>query len=129
MSTFPVLHFSFMALALVLCITAIIIVRKKQGTNWLKKHALINIAGTFAAILGLLSMFYFKSSMGYPHFKSPHALGGLVTLIILLCMPVIGNLVMSGRQNLRKPHRVLGRAVIILMIITAAFGTIAVITR
>ncbi len=129
MSTFGILHIVFMTLAIILCATAIIIVRKKQGTDWLKKHALINIACAFAAILGLLSMFYFKSSMGYPHFRSPHSLGGLLTLAILLSMPIIGNLIMSGRQNLRKPHRLLGRAVIILMIVTAAFGTIIVITR
>jgi amino acid transporter len=129
MSIFPILHFSLMGLALTLCVSAVVTIRKKKGANWLKKHMLINIAGALSAVLGLLAMFYFKSSMGYPHFKSPHAIAGLVTLVILLAMPILGNLIMSGRQNLRKPHRILGRITVGLMSITAAFGALMIMTR
>ena len=129
MNIFAILHFSLMGLALVLCVTAVITVRNKKGTDWLKKHMLINIAGALSAVLGLLSMFYLKSSMGYPHFKSPHAIAGLVTLVLLLSMPILGNLIMSGRQNLRQPHRILGRVTIVLMAITAVFGALMVIMR
>lgn len=127
MNTFIILHFVLMALALTLCVSAIITVRRKKGTVWLKKHALINSAGALSAVLALLSMFYLKSSMGYPHFSSPHAMGGLATMVALLAMPILGNLILTGRQNMRKPHRITGRVVVGMMMITAVFGAISLI--
>jgi len=121
------MHFSLMGAALALCAAAVVIARKKRGAAWMKKHVFLSIAGAFAALIALLMMFYFKSSMGYPHFQSPHSIGGLVTLALLFIMPVLGNMMLSGKKGLRNTHRIQGRVVIVLMAITATFGALQVI--
>jgi uncharacterized membrane protein YozB (DUF420 family) len=113
------LHVLLMLLAAILMITAIIIAHKKKTPSWFKMHRILAVLGVASALTGGAIMFFHKMAMGYPHFKSIHALLGLLSIILLVITPVIGNIMIAGYPKLRPAHRILGR-------ITAAAVLLAV---
>lgn len=127
MSIYTILHLTLMGGATFFLAAAIATSRKKAGAVWLKKHRKLAIAGAAAGLAGVMVIFLYKSSMGYPHFISPHARGGLFTITIILITAVAGQLLASGRQFLRRPHRVMGYAAGIMAVVTSFFGVIRVL--
>jgi uncharacterized iron-regulated membrane protein len=111
-----------MSIGFVLLLLAIVIstaMRKK--TWWLKVHRSLGILGAIFAILGLLSGLYMVSNWGTPHFRVPHAILGIVTIILVAVQPVLGFL-QPKSSKIRPIHRWLGRTVVLLMFITILAG-------
>lgn len=119
-----VLHALSMLTGFVLLFYAARISSKKKTNLWLKKHRITAISGVLSVITGLLIMVLFKESQGYPHLKSPHAIGGLVTVIAVLTTPILGYLITKGKQNVKKFHTLLAKITLILVAITIIFGFI-----
>ncbi len=124
MNIYTTMHFTLMGAAAVLFIAAMMTARGKKGAGWFFRHRRLAFTGVAAAVAGVLSIAYLKFSMNYPHFKSPHAIGGLVTMFAILASPVFGTLTAAGKRGMRAVHRNLGRVTVILVVITAVFGVL-----
>lgn len=121
-------HALFMIIGLIVLLYAASISMKKKTNQWLKKHRTSALSGIAAIIIGLIIMIVFKESQGYPHLASPHAIGGLVTVIAVLITPILGYLITKGKQNVKLIHKPLGKITIILVAITIIFGFIRLLT-
>ena len=118
----PVLvHLSLLTLMLVFGVTAAIIARKRSG-DWLCRHRCFGVFGAAFGLIGITVMVAEKIEHGYPHFHSLHSLIGLSVGICLLLVPLLGFLGSHGRNNLRKPHRILARTLLILAVLALCSG-------
>jgi uncharacterized membrane protein YozB (DUF420 family) len=125
-----ILHILLMLLAAILIITAIITAHKKKTPSWFKIHRALAVLGVVSAFTGGAIMFFHKMALGYPHFKSPHALIGLLGILLLITTPVIGNIMIAGHPNLRPVHRVLGRitaGVVLLAVLAGALSLLKIL--
>lgn len=117
-----VFHATLMTIGFVLLVLAIVIstgMRKKKW--WLKAHRSVGLLGAVFAILGLLVGLYMVSIWMTPHFRVPHALLGIITIILATVQPVLG--FMQPKTKKIKPiHRWLGRTVVVLMLLTIIAG-------
>ncbi len=127
MNLYIILHFTLMGLAAVFIGTAVFIVRKKTSPEWLGRHRNFASLSIVIALAAFLVMVYFKQTMSYPHFKSGHAISGLVTLILVMSTATMGNLVAGGKAGLRDIKIIFGRITAILVYVTAAFGILRLI--
>lgn len=89
-----------------------------KSDNWLTKHQKFALLGVTAGLFGFASIVVFKLVMEYPHFKSAHALAGLISVLAFTGTPLAGKLILSGMNSLRPLHRMGGRFVILAVIIT-----------
>lgn len=103
--------------------------QKKQGTN---VHAVLNITSILTLLGGLVIIEYNKLGHG-GHFKSPHAILGLITYILFVIQALVGIAqyyipgVFGGVDNAKaiyKYHRTNGYVLLIL-----AFATVAAATQ
>ncbi len=117
------LHAFFMAATTVLVIAAAVVVfRKKKG--WFMVHRNVAISAVVTAFLGFLAEFLLKASLDYPHFKSPHAIGGLLALTMLIITPATGLMIAKIPRNLRPVHMGLGRITLVAVIVVAIMGIV-----
>jgi hypothetical protein len=117
------LHVFFMAATLIIVIYAATIARrKKQG--WFVLHRKMALTGVVTALAGIAAEFTFKVILNYPHFLSPHAIGGLITLVLLIITASAGLLIAKNPKNLRPMHITLGRITSIAVIATALMGIV-----
>ncbi len=117
------LHVFFMAATLIIVISAATIAhRKKQG--WFVLHRKMALSGVVTALAGFAAEFIFKSVLHYPHFQSPHALGGLITLALLIITPAAGLLIAKDPKNIRPIHITMGRITSVAVIATALMGIV-----
>lgn len=122
-----IFHFLLMGTSVVFFFSAMQISRKKKESKWLIKHRRTAYTGTGTLIAGFLVMFFYKIASEYPHFQTPHSIGGLVALISALAAPVLGVVMLKGKQRLRAVHRLFGRVTVVLTILTAIIGIIMLI--
>lgn len=115
-------HGILMILAAALIVTAIVRARQKEAEGWLNIHKKFAIAGLLCALAAFDVMFLFKQLKGYPHFKSLHAVAGLLSVQLLVLAPFLGSLVIPGQQALRSFHRFLGRLTALAVLTTALLG-------
>ncbi len=119
---FP-LHIIFMATTLIIVISAATIAhRKKQG--WFMLHRKVALTGVVTALVGFAAEFLFKALLHYPHFQSPHAIGGLITLALLIITLATGVLIAKNPKRLRPIHITLGRITSVAVIFTALMGIV-----
>jgi hypothetical protein len=117
------LHVFFMAATFIIVISAATIAhRKKQG--WFLLHRKLALAGVVTVLLGFAAEFTFKAVLHYPHFKSPHAIGGLVTLALLIITASAGLLIAKNPQQIRPIHITLGRIASVAVVATALMGVV-----
>ncbi len=117
------LHIIFMAATLILVISAATIAhRKKQG--WFVLHRKLAFSGVVTALVAAAAEITFKAVLHYPHFQSPHAIGGLITLVLLIITPITGVLIAKNPKELRPIHITLGRITSITVIATALMGIV-----
>ena len=121
MSIPMLVHLSLMGLMVLLCICAAVVARKRAG-NWLPRHRLVGILGACLGLIGLAVMVFEKIEHGYAHFKSPHAMGGLLVGILLVLVPLLGFLGTKGLNKLRMPHRILARILVVIAPIVLITG-------
>jgi uncharacterized membrane protein YozB (DUF420 family) len=123
MSIYTILHFAFMSLAVICILTGAIIAHSRKQ-NWLKKHKSFAITGVICSLIAFGSIFFFKVSMQFPHFHSPHAIGGAVTLLLLIATPTLGALIPKGPKGLRAAHKLLGRITSAAILLVAVSGVL-----
>jgi hypothetical protein len=117
------LHVLFMAATLIIVISAATTAhRKKQG--WFVLHRKLAFSGVVTALVAATAEFTFKTVLHYPHFQSPHAIGGLITLALLIITASTGVLIAKNPKNLRPIHITLGRITSIAVIFTALMGIV-----
>jgi hypothetical protein len=117
-----VFHATLMTIGFALLVLAIVIstgLRKMKW--WLKVHKSLGILGSTFAVLGLISGLYMVSVWGSPHFRVPHALLGITTIILAMVQPVLG-FMQPRSKKIRPVHRWLGRIVVILMFFSIIAG-------
>lgn len=103
--------------------------QKKQGANI---HGILNGTGVLAFIAGLIVIEYNKIAHSGEHFKSPHAILGLITYIFFIIQALIGITqyylpqIYGGEQNAKsiyKYHRMAGYVLLVLAFVTIAAAT------
>ncbi|KAI9842408.1 MAG: hypothetical protein M1837_007153 [Sclerophora amabilis] len=103
--------------------------QKKQGTN---VHATLNGLGVDALIAGLVIIEYNKIGHGGEHFKSPHAILGLITYILFFIQAIVGVTQyytpsiyggVGNAKRLYKYHRASGYVILIVSFATVAAAT------
>jgi hypothetical protein len=114
-------HIAFMALALVLVVSAAVIAKRRKK-NWLVMHKRCAISGTFSSLIAAICIVALKIAHGYSHFQSPHALAGLVTLCLLVIAPALGAAIPKGPKPLRAIHRFFGRLTAAAIVLTSVMG-------
>jgi hypothetical protein len=115
------IHVVFMAATLIIVIYASTIAyRKKQG--WFVLHRKMALSGVVTALIAATAEITLKTVMHYPHFQSPHAIGGLITVTLLIITPLTGVLIAKAPAKLRPIHITLGRVTLIAVIATALMG-------
>jgi hypothetical protein len=120
MTYLPYIHILLMITAVVLLTVAIIIVRKKRA-GWFVLHKRLASMSTLSALTAFIAEFLFKTTLNYPHIKSPHAIAGLATLTLLIITPVIGFQIASN-PKFRDIHRALGKITSVAIFLTAIMG-------
>jgi uncharacterized membrane protein YozB (DUF420 family) len=115
------LHIFFMASAVVLVISAFLIVRRKRP-GWFALHRRTAILAVLSALLGFIAEFIFKTAMHYPHLKSPHAFAGVISLMLLIITPATGLLIASAPKRYRAIHKTLGKITSVVVPVTAFMG-------
>ncbi len=117
------LHVFFMAATFIIVISAATIAhRKKQG--WFMLHRKVALTGVVTVLAGFAAEFTFKAVLHYPHFQSPHAIGGLITLALLIITPAAGLLIAKNPEKIRPIHITLGKIASVAVIATALMGVV-----
>ena len=120
------LHILFMATAVILVISAAAIARKKK-TGWFVLHRRIASLGLLSALIAFSAEFIFKTVMHYPHIKSPHAIAGVILLVLLITTSTLGSLIASNPKSYRETHRVFGKITSVAVVVTAFMGIARII--
>jgi hypothetical protein len=119
-----ILHLSIMGFALCFIAVAVVLVNRKSGSLWMKKHRSRAITGGALAVSGVVTIAVFKTIKGFPHLASSHAVAGLVTVIIVLAALALGTMLMRGNAGLRLGHRITGWAALVFFVIAAVSGVL-----
>jgi hypothetical protein len=117
------LHIFFMSAAAALIVAAVLTAHRRNS-RWLIRHRMLAVTGALSALVAFILMFTFKVEAEMPHFRSPHALAGLVIVLLLLCTPAVGALLVSGKAGLRPVHRIMGRIASIAVPLVAMAGVV-----
>jgi len=117
----PYLHISFMIISVTLVIAAATIALKKKP-GWFTRHPSIALLGVLSALLAFLAEYTFKTAMHYPHVNSPHAIAGVISLVLLIITPTTGKMIATNPKRFRAIHKTLGRITSVAIVITAAMG-------
>ena len=112
-------HTCLMFLMCVLIVIAAAIARKRAD-GWLMKHRIFAILGVLSGLIGFSVMFYVKLMAGWPHFKTPHAIGGGIAVLLLIVTPVLGAMATKGKLN--AVHKIFGRITAVLALLVLITG-------
>jgi hypothetical protein len=110
-----------MILSVILVISAAILALKKKP-GWFTRHRNIALLGVLSALLAFIAEFTFKTAMHYPHIKSPHAIAGVISLVLLIITPITGRMIAANPKRFRAIHKTLGRITSVAVVTTAAMG-------
>jgi hypothetical protein len=125
-STLWSIHGALMGTALTLMLIGALVARLfKKKRWWLKAHKVISPLGALFAIFGLSMALYMVSLSSGMHFRVPHAILGLITILLVFTTPILGFLqfrVKGKRAMIRNAHRWVARVTLLLMIIVVISG-------
>jgi hypothetical protein len=113
-------HMILMPLALALTVASVIVLRG-QKANRLNLHRALAAAGGVSGIVAFGFVFALKAKAAYPHFQSPHAIAGAVTLVLLLTA-LIGGGIASQKKNIIRLHKITGKIALAAMLVTLVMG-------
>jgi hypothetical protein len=126
------LHLGLMLIGLILILGGFIIARKKKTVKkWIVKHKFIGIFGVFFLLGGLAMAFRMVGESFDNHINSIHAIFGVISITLLIITPLIGQTIFwsvktkrlkKKVKTFRMIHRWIGRATIILVLITITLG-------
>lgn len=117
----PYVHMLCMITAVILIMTAVMIVRRKKA-GWFVLHRKMASMGALSALIGFIAEFSFKTIKHYPHIQSPHAIAGIVTLTLVIITPIIGAQIASKPEQFKKTHQLLGKITAVAVALTALMG-------
>jgi hypothetical protein len=112
-----------MIISVILVISAATIALKKK-TGWFTRHRSIALLGVLSALLAFIAEFTFKTAMHYPHIKSPHAIAGVISLVLFIITPTTGRMIATNPKRFRAIHKILGRITSVAVVTTAAIGIV-----
>lgn len=116
-----IIHMLLMLLAVILAFVGVYqAIKKKAG--WFLYHRRLGASSLISALVSFSLLFYFKFSHHYGHFKSPHAQGGVLALIMLLLTVTFGLLAAKGHPLSRKLHRLIALLTLVLLLSAMFFG-------
>jgi hypothetical protein len=115
-----ILHIVFMPLALALTVASLVVLRS-QKANRLNLHRALAAVGGVCGIIAFGFIFALKAKAAYPHFQSPHAIAGAVTLVLLLAA-LIGGGIASQKKNILRMHKITGKIALAAMLVTLVMG-------
>ncbi|MCR3883180.1 hypothetical protein P0O24_08410 [Methanotrichaceae archaeon M04Ac] len=122
-------HASLVILGFLLMVWGMTFARRK-GPGWLKKHRALGITGSIVALGGAMVAVYMISAASSVHFRVPHAYIGAFVVLLLILTPSLGHFQLKvakeRRGRVRGVHRLLGRAVLLLMALNMLFGVMMV---
>ncbi len=122
-------HASLVILGFLLLVSGMTFARRK-GPGWLKKHRALGATGSIVAIAGAVTALYMVSAASSVHFRVPHAYVGAFIVLLLILTPSVGLLQLKAaaerRGRVRGVHRLLGRALLLLMAVNILFGILIV---
>ncbi|MDX9958656.1 MAG: cytochrome and DOMON domain-containing protein [Spirochaetia bacterium] len=115
-----------LSLSFILMTSGMLVARYgKKNKKWLAIHKPLGAGGAFLGIIGLgFGIRMVAMSTGI-HFRVPHAWLGATTLVLAVAAPILGQamfMVKKNKAGVRKLHRWVGRAAIILMALTIISG-------
>ena len=114
-------HILFMAAAVGMVVRAAAIARGKKA-GWFVRHRTMALLGVLSALIAFTAELTFKSVLHYPHLRSPHAIAGAITLVLLLVTSALGSLIASNPAAYRRFHRALGKITSAAVVITGLMG-------
>ncbi len=111
-----ILHIILM-LSMIGAFVAAALLATRRAEGWFARHRLLAFAGIVDGLLGVSAMAWLKIQNGYPHFQSPHSLGGLSTLVLALVTIILG---LSVPRGAGTAHKWAGRLTVTTGILVAA---------
>jgi hypothetical protein len=119
-------HVILMSLSFLLMLTGMFIAKsRKRFRGWLKLHRPMGIVGAITGAAGVVLAGIMVSFRSGVHLRVPHASLGLVTIIVIIATPILGQAFLKlkkGKQALRTIHRWIGRLSLTLMLAVIILG-------
>ena len=124
-STLWQIHGIIMTAAFVCMAAGVFINLRFKGKKWrLKYHRMLGGGGAALGMAALiLAVVMVQSSGGY-HLRSPHAVMGSLTFLLMMTVPALGASLkrVKNKKSVKKVHAALGFTVLTLMIVTIFMG-------
>lgn len=118
-------HAFLMSTGFVLLLSGFAVMRFHKTSNGYKSHRILQSAGGTLAIAGLFTSITMVSLSGAPHFRYPHDLLGMVTIVLILCTLLVGYLISrssGAAPRIRTAHRWMERTSIALVAVNIFLG-------
>jgi hypothetical protein len=118
-------HASLMLATFILSLATTLSLYQKSHRWWFRAHKVLGYATALAALLGLTVAVYMVSESGGGHLRVPHAYLGVLTLVMVLTSPILGQVflkVRGGKRTVRSVHLWIGRINLALILVTILAG-------
>jgi len=123
------LHTYLIATGVITLFAALYIIRYKKDKPWrVKRHKFLTLVAISLILIGILTMFIGKQSIGLPHFTVPHAFGGITALTLMIIAPILATIGMKGNKKAMNLHRWVGRIAGITVFIVSIIGTTIILS-
>ncbi len=120
-------HVPAMSVGVVGMLTGVCIARycRKKNKGWLRLHKSVQWTAATVAVLGVATGAVMVQNTGGNHFRAPHAVPALVSLILVAATISAAYAFLNAKRykkQTRVMHRWLGRATIASFLVTIVFG-------
>jgi len=123
-------HAIIMSFGFASMFTGMIISRyMKKKKWWLKTHKSLGVAGASLGVIALATAVYMVATTSGIHLRVVHSYFGLITLIIIVLTPIMGQTFLKIKKNkkvFRMIHRWAGRTSLLLMLATIVLGLVQI---
>jgi hypothetical protein len=119
-------HVVLMSLSFLLMVAGMFVAKsRKKFRGWLKVHRPMGVVGAVTGAAGVILAGIMVSLRSGVHLRVTHASLGLVTIIVIIATPIIGQAFLklkTGKTVLRTTHRWIGRLSLTLMLAVIILG-------
>jgi hypothetical protein len=98
---------------------------KRTLKTWRATHIAMELSGVILGVVGAGIGFWMVSQTTGNHLRVPHAWFALITIVLLVATPILGQLFLKlrkGKKQLRLAHHYCGRTALALMAWTIVLG-------
>ena len=120
-------HAVLMGTGLGLLLAGMFVARMKTRKWWMKGHRAVMLLGAALTVSGLVYGYYMIRDSTTVHFRVLHAYIGMLSLLLTVAMAASGLVLLKLARNhpaARPAHRWLGRATILVLILTVLLGLV-----